>query len=240
MKKHLRVTGVLFAKEAKDILANKNVSYMLLLPPLFTALYRFVLQDMTPATILLVGTVTNFSMVPVCILSMTIAEEKEKNTLRTLMLANVTGGEFLLGKCLAAGLYTLAVNAVIFLLSGLPPAGLPLFLLLLAFGLLGVMALGALVGLVCRDQLSASMVGIPLIMFLMVTAMLQGQGGVWALLARLNPAQVFLTLFFRLTDVFPPEELYSIPWCVGVLAAWAVGGAAAFGLLYRRNGLDKG
>ena len=240
MNKHLRVTGVLFVKEAKDILVNKNVSYMLLLPLLFAALYRFVLRDMAPATILLVGTITNFSMVPVCVLSMTIAEEKEKNTLRTLMLANVTGGEFFLGKCLAVGLYTLLVNALAFLMAGLPAAGLPLFLLLLAFGLVGVMALGALVGLVCRDQMSASMMGIPLVMFLTAVPMLQDQGGVWTFLAKLNPAQVFLMLYFRLAGIMPPQPLYTVPWCVGVLAAWAVGGAAAFVLLYRRSGLDKG
>lgn len=240
MNKHLRVTGVLFAKEAKDLLANRNVSYMLLLPLLATALYRFVLPDMPPDSTLLIGFVTTLSMVPVCVLSMTIAEEKEKNTLRTLMLANVTGGEFLAGKCLTVGLCTLFLAGVAFLLAAGPLSALPLFLLLAAGGSMGILFLGALVGLSCRDQVSASMVGVPLELFLMVTALLEDLGGIWAVLARLNPAQVTMELYFRLTHAYPAEELYSAAWCVGVLAVWALAGIGAFVLVYRKKGIDEG
>ena len=92
MKKHLRVLRTLFVKDIVDMFKNPNVLLML-------------------------GVMMNLCLTPLSVLGMMIAEEKEKNTMRTLMLCNVTGGEFLAAKTLAVLAGTLLVDTVLFFLT---------------------------------------------------------------------------------------------------------------------------
>lgn len=69
----------------------------------------------------MLGVMMNLCLTPLSVLGMMIAEEKEKNTMRTLMLCNVTGGEFLAAKTLAVLAGTLLVDTVLFFLTGFGP-----------------------------------------------------------------------------------------------------------------------
>ena len=114
MKKHLRVLRTLFVKDIVDMFKNPNVLLMLALPLIFIVIYQFVDLGMSPAYLLMLGVMMNLCLTPLSVLGMMIAEEKEKNTMRTLMLCNVTGGEFLAAKTLAVLAGTLLVHGVVF------------------------------------------------------------------------------------------------------------------------------
>ena len=108
MKIQLRKVIALFKKDMKDTSKNVNVMILLVLPLLFTFLYQFIDlggEGMPKEFILFISVLMNLCLVPVSFLSMIIAEEKEKNTLRTLMLSNVSAGDFLLSKSLVTFLY---------------------------------------------------------------------------------------------------------------------------------------
>lgn len=147
MKKHLRVLRTLFVKDIVDMFKNPNVLLMLALPLIFIVIYQFVDLGMSPAYLLMLGVMMNLCLTPLSVLGMMIAEEKEKNTMRTLMLCNVTGGEFLAAKTLAVLAGTLLVDTVLFFLTGFGPAQLPVFLLVCTAGSITMLLLGGLTGI---------------------------------------------------------------------------------------------
>lgn len=167
MKKHLRVLRTLFVKDIVDMFKNPNVLLMLALPLIFIVIYQFVDLGMSPAYLLMLGVMMNLCLTPLSVLGMMIAEEKEKNTMRTLMLCNVTGGEFLAAKTLAVLAGTLLVDTVLFFLTGFGPAQLPVFLLVCTAGSMTMLLLGGLTGIVCRDQTSTGTIAGPLALIFM-------------------------------------------------------------------------
>ena len=178
MKKHLRVLRTLFVKDIVDMFKNPNVLLMLALPLIFIVIYQFVDLGMSPAYLLMLGVMMNLCLTPLSVLGMMIAEEKEKNTMRTLMLCNVTGGEFLAAKTLAVLAGTLLVDTVLFFLTGFGPVQLPVFLLVCTAGSMTMLLLGGLTGIVCRDQTSTGTIAGPLALVFMLPTMFAGMGGV--------------------------------------------------------------
>lgn len=238
MRQSLRAVWTIFKKEALDLVENINVSAMLALPVIFCLVFKLGIRIMDDFTILLVGMITTMALVPVTILSMTISEEKEKNTLRTLMLSGVTGGQFLWGKALAVGLWILVLNTVCFFIAGMPAATLPLFLAATLAAGLSMLFFGALVGILCRDQMSASTIGVPLQLILMISGMMSNLGGVFAAAAKFNPVYTGFVAYLKLAHPAAGSLPLSLGWCVGVMLAWTALTLGAFLLAYRKKGVD--
>ncbi|WP_288694098.1 ABC transporter permease, partial [uncultured Ruthenibacterium sp.] len=196
MKKHLRVLRTLFVKDIVDMFKNPNVLLMLALPLIFIVIYQFVDLGMSPAYLLMLGVMMNLCLTPLSVLGMMIAEEKEKNTMRTLMLCNVTGGEFLAAKTLAVLAGTLLVDTVLFFLTGFGPVQLPVFLLVCTAGSITMLLLGGLTGIVCRDQTSTGTIAGPLALVFMLPTMFAGMGGVLQKVASFVPTTATADLMF--------------------------------------------
>ena len=224
MKKHLRVLRTLFVKDIVDMFKNLNVLLMLALPLIFIVIYQFVDLGMSPAYLLMLG--------------MMIAEEKEKNTMRTLMLCNVTGGEFLAAKTLAVLAGTLLVDTVLFFLTGFGPAQLPVFLLVCTAGSITMLLLGGLPGIVCRDQTSTGTIAGPLALVFMLPTMFAGMGGVLQKVASFVPTTATADLMF-LGLGHQSWMGANVLWDVAVLAVWTAGSAGLFALAFRKKGVDN-
>lgn len=224
MKKHLRVLRTLFVKDIVDMFKNLNVLLMLALPLIFIVIYQFVDLGMSPAYLLMLG--------------MMIAEEKEKNTMRTLMLCNVTGGEFLAAKTLAVLAGTLLVDTVLFFLTGFGPAQLPVFLLVCTAGSITMLLLGGLTGIVCRDQTSTGTIAGPLALVFMLPTMFAGMGGVLQKVASFVPTTATADLMF-LGLGHQSWMGANVLWDVAVLAVWTAGSAVLFALAFRKKGVDN-
>ena len=113
-----RVMAV-FRKQLKDTLKNKEVLIQFLMFPVLSVIMSnaMTVPDM-PANFFVHMFATMYvGMAPLTCMSAVIAEEKEKNTLRVLMMSNVRGTEYLLG----LGAYVVAVcmaGSLIFGLQG--------------------------------------------------------------------------------------------------------------------------
>ena len=108
--------AALFRKDWKDTLKNGNFLLLCILPLGLSALYTFIDFGgfrMEPLFVLSIGLLMNLSLLPLSATSMMIAEEKEKYTLRTLMLSNVSATEFLLSKALVVFLLMQIVNLAV-------------------------------------------------------------------------------------------------------------------------------
>lgn len=103
-------------------------------------------------------------MVPMINMASIIAEEKEKNTLRVLMMANVKPIEYLIG----VGTYIFmicSVGIVVFgLIGGYGGTQLLKFVLILMLGLLVSIIMGSVVGILVKNQMSATAIGMPIAM----------------------------------------------------------------------------
>ena len=69
---------------------------------------------------LAIGTLMNISMMGIYVAAAALAEEKEKNTLRTLMTSSVNGLEFFLGSLIPVVLMTVLVNVICVFIVRLP------------------------------------------------------------------------------------------------------------------------
>lgn len=95
MKLRLHTLLVLMKKDIHMMFSNKNVIILILLPVGFCALYQFMFADVMQREgmegfILRLCEIVNLSALPLTGLAMMVAEEKEKHTLRVLMLSDVS------------------------------------------------------------------------------------------------------------------------------------------------------
>lgn len=158
--------------------------------------------------------------------------------MRTLMLCNVTGGEFLAAKTLAVLAGTLLVDTVLFFLTGFGPAQLLVFLLVCTAGSITMLLLGGLTGIVCRDQTSTGTIAGPLALVFMLPTMFAGMGGVLQKVASFVPTTATADLMF-LGLGHQSWMGANVLWDVAVLAVWTAGSAGLFALAFRKKGVDN-
>ena len=107
------------------------------------------------------------AMVPVALMGTIIAEEKEKNTLRTLMLNDVKPTEFLVSKVLLCMLFVMVDNVLIYFIIGLPIKTFIIYQLITLFTSVSLIFFGALIGLLSKNQMSAGLLSTPFMLVFM-------------------------------------------------------------------------
>ena len=166
----------LFAKDMKMISYNLFVISGLLVVPVVAFFFTLTADAPEPAIadlLLQMNILINGANI-ICVI---IAEEKEKHTLSVLIASTVSGVEFLAGKLLVTTLLTLASNVVLFLITGLGSI-MPIgpFILVTGAAILPAAAIGAIIGIACKTQASASSAVAPLMMLLVLLPMFLPQG----------------------------------------------------------------
>ena len=95
-----------------------------------------------------------------------IAEEKEKNTLRSLMLSPASLGDILIGKSLLVFVLSSVIVALTIYLLGYEPANLLLLSLALLLSTIFYIALGTFCGLFAKTLMEASLIILPVMVIL--------------------------------------------------------------------------
>ncbi len=222
----------LFQKDIKDALKNSQSMIMVVLPILFTLLYRYISlggEHMDQSFVMATGLLMNLSLIPISAMSMMIAEEKEKNTLRTLMLSNVSAGEFLISKALVIYLITQSVGLVIYFLSGAGAVSFIRFFFGTSFTCLCLMFFGAIIGIVSKNQMATGTMSAPFAMLLLIPAIFGQVDEGFAKYARFTPTYAMLQILGKEGSLWFP---------LAVLLAWAILAALLFSVIYRKKRLD--
>ena len=169
MNATLRRVKTLASKDLMDLFKNPTMFVVLLMPIGFMLLFRLVLGDASPSAgltgseleaanheiakyLLGSGLCMAVGMVVSMVLIYGIAEEKEKHTLRTLMLANVSAGEVAISKGAVALASVVCVSTACFFIAGGAPALLPAHLVLTVLGSVPIILVSLVLGLASRDQ----------------------------------------------------------------------------------------
>lgn len=221
----------LLRKDLKNDLRNGTTVLFLLLPIMFTVIYQSMglgEGGMPTAFVTVLCLLMNTCMFPISGTAMFIAEEKEKHTLRTLMLSNVSAGDFLLSKGIIAYSLTELVNLVIYAITR-PDISLPFYVLVTSLAVLCLMMLGAIVGIVSRNQMSTGVMASPLMLLMMLPAIFSMMNESIERVAQFTPTHALISLI--LGDG-------QMGFRFAVLIGWLILCGVLFAFVFRRNQLD--
>lgn len=166
---------VILQKQIKDTLKNKAVLIQFVMFPTmaFIMTNAVKIEGMPADFFVNMFGVMYIGMAPLIAMSAIISEEKEKNTLRVLMMADVTPAEYLVGTGSYVFLACMAGGAVFCALSECGTVReKALFLLIMAVGILASLVLGAAIGVGSANQMAATSVTVPVMMIFSFLPML--------------------------------------------------------------------
>ena len=243
MEAALRKTGALLGKDMKDLVKNPTVLLGCLLPVGFIALYSQTMGDASGEAadaahlqFLAMGLFMTVGVAGCMTALYTIAEEKEKHTLRTLMLANVSAAQVIASRAVVSLAAIVIAQAACFAVLRAPIDLLAPYLLLGILSGLPIVMLSLVLGLAARDQMTAGVYSIPLVLvaFLPLFAPLNET------LAKVTPycpTGGVLELLVLAADgaLFTADALQPL----AVTFAWIAVGAAVLALLYKRLARDN-
>ncbi|MGZ7445500.1 ABC transporter permease subunit [Paenibacillus sp. TH7-28] len=151
----LKRVRAIFVKDYKEFSRNYAVSIMLIFPIIFAFPFRGA-GPLLPGAI---GLVLNLSFVILTSFAQAclIAEEKERNTLRSLMMTPATTLDVLIGKSALVFVMSAVVLAIATYIMGYKPASIGAFVTAIIFSIILYTAAGTICGLFSKTLLDASL-----------------------------------------------------------------------------------
>lgn len=155
---NMKKVAAIFKKQVKDTFKNKEVLIQFMMFPVIAIIMQKSIQiENMPRNYFVILFATMYiGMSPLMSMSSIMAEEKEKNTLRVLLMSNVKAGEYLLG----VGSYIFficMIGSLVFALAGeYSGTDFLIFLFIMALGILISMLIGAGIGTLSKNQMSAT------------------------------------------------------------------------------------
>lgn len=191
--------------------------------------------DMT-GYFLSLGILMNVCMTGVYCVAACLAEEKEKNTLRTLMTSSVNGLEFFLGSLIPVILLMVVVNALCVLISGFSMNGIEWLCYMMITTISSTIGaiIGMIFGIFAKNQMSAGTMTTPLLMLLMLIPMFSHINQVIETISNYLFTGVIMNFIEHVTmkvSLINPLELT-------VLLIELVLSVLAFLVLYKKNGFE--
>lgn len=164
MNVSIKRVRAIFVKDYKEFSRNYAVSIMMTVPILFAILFRSAGAALPGA----IGFMLNISyvLVPCFMQACLIAEEKERNTLRSLMMTPATTTDVLIGKSSLVFIMSSVVMGLSVYLFGFEPASLWAFLTANLLSMIFYIAAGTICGLFSKTILEASLSILPVSLIL--------------------------------------------------------------------------
>jgi len=226
---------VIFTKQLKDTLKNKAVLIQFILFPVMAV----IMENSIPMDAMPMPEhffVTMFSsmfvgMAPLVSIASIIAEEKEQNTLRALMMSNVTPIQYLLG----IGFYVLFIcmlsSTAFGLCGGYHGMEFVQFLLFMALGICISILIGAIIGSISKNQMAATSLTVPVMMVFSFLPMLAMFNDTIAKVAKFAYSQQIYLLISNIGNTTPEAKN------ILILSVNAVISLVLFFVAYIKKGL---
>ena len=253
MNAAMRKTGALLAKDFADLFKNPTLLVVCLLPIAFMALYSFMIGDAAGGSDLtaeqqeavdpvisqfMLGSSLCMTLGMVCTMTVLYgtAEEKEKRTLRTLMLANVGASQVVASKAVVALVASTVVNAVCFFVAGGEPGMLGAYLALGVVGSLPVILFSLVLGLASRDQMTAGVYSVPVLLMALVPMFGMANETIEKASHWLPTGGVYDLIGLAMDGRLLSQDALAP---LGVTLAWIVVGAVVFAALFKKLARDN-
>ncbi len=226
----------IFLKQCKDTLKNKAVLIQFLMFPAMALLMENAIptdaMPMPEHFIAKLFAVMYIGMAPLVSTASIIAEEKEQNTLRVLMMSNVSPIQYLSGVGFYVGLLCMLGALVFGLCIDYSGPEFAHFLLIMTIGILISILLGGIIGICSKNQMAATSLFVPVMLVFSFLPMLSMFNETIAKVAKFLYSQQVFLLINRIGETAPETENIVIPAVNGLLAL------ALFLLAYYKKQLD--
>lgn len=200
MKNH--ICAILW-KQLKDTLKNKVILIQFLMFPCMTVVMEnsISIGGMPEHFFANLFAIMYVGMAPLTAMSAIISEEKEKNTLRVLHMCNVKSIEYLLGNAIYIVFICMIGSLIIGLAGGYTGIELCIFMLIMFFGHIISVLLGAAIGGFSKNQMMATSISVPVMMILSFLPMISVFNDTVKKIARLFYSQQLYLLINYLNKI---------------------------------------
>lgn len=151
----LKRARAIVVKDYKEFSRNYAVSIMLIFPIILALLLRSAGSTLPGVFALLLN--LSFVLIPCFVQACLIAEEKERNTLRSLMMTPATPMDVLIGKSTLVFVMSVVVLAAATYLIGHKPVHIGAFVVAVTLSIILYTAAGTICGLFSKTVLEASL-----------------------------------------------------------------------------------
>lgn len=227
----------LFKLGIEDLCKNMNVFIYIIIPIGFALLYSNM-DLLGKEYIFSLCVLLMLAMVPVALMGTIIAEEKEKNTLRTLMLNDVKATEILFAKALICMLFVVIDNLLMFFIIGLSMEHFLLYQLVCLFVGIAVILFGAVVGLLAKNQMSAGLLSLPF-MFLLMAPLFTGmvQSDIFSKISSFLPTDAMMEILDHIAK--GTMTISNVGSSFLIILVWLAGSIVLFNIVYKKVGVDN-
>ena len=228
----MRNVVTIVKKQLKDTLKNKTVLIQFVMFPVLTLIFEHAIsiKDMPDMFFAKLFSVMYMGMAPLTAVAAIISEEKEKNTLRVLMMANVKPWEYLTG----VGIYvwTICMAGAGVIATSFPAKDIPFYLAVMAAGFIISIAVGACVGIFAPNQMVSTSMVLPVMLVFSFAPMLAMFNDKIEKIARIFYTQQIRVLLNNMTfDGIKPENF-------AIVAVNALLAIILFFAAFKKKGLE--
>lgn len=163
-----------FIKQILDTVKNKTVFIQFLMFPVLAIIMENAvkIEDMPEHFFAKLFAVMFIGMAPLSCMSAIISEEKEKNTLRALMMSSVKPWQYLVSVGAYIFIMCMFGTAVFAVLTEYSGAELAMFIFCVSFGIILSELIGAAIGIFSKNQMTATSLTLPVMMVFSFSPML--------------------------------------------------------------------
>lgn len=223
---------IIIKKQLKDTIKNKTILIQFILFPIMTIIMEnaIMLEGMPELFFTKLFSIMYIGMAPITSVAAIISEEKEKNTLRVLMMANVRPWQYLMG----VGIYVWAICMLgaCVMATGLSADKIAFYMIMMGSGFIISIIAGACIGIYAKNQMAATSIVMPGMMILAFAPMLAMFNEKIAKFAKILYTEQFKEML----------ETMSFDGIVGQSVAIVIVNAvvliALFEIAYQRKGLE--
>lgn len=221
-------------KQIKDTLKNKTILIQFVMFPALTLIMENAvkLNDMPEHFFATLFAVMYMGMAPLTAMASIISEEKEKNTLRVLRMANVKPAEYLVGVGIYIWVICMMGACVIGFAGKYSGSGLCKFLCIMGVGMLVSVLIGAAIGTWSKNQMMATSITVPVMMVFSFLPMLSMFNDGIAKIAKVTYSQQIHILINQVEQMNLKFEQ------AGVIIVNMVIAVVLFAAAYRKTGLE--
>lgn len=166
--------AAVFKKQLIDTPKNKTILIFFLMLPIMTLIMNNAVKidGLSENYFVYMFAPMFAAMAPLMSMQAIVSEEKEKNTLRVLLMSNVKPHEYLLGVGGYVWLCCMAGTGIICLAGSFKGREAVAFMAAMGVGLLCSLLIGAAIGTWSSGQMSATSLGLPIMLVFMLLPML--------------------------------------------------------------------
>ncbi len=198
----MKEIAAVFLKQINETVKNKTVLIQFLMFPILTLIMEntIKIEGMPEHFFAKLFAVMFVGMAPLTCVASIISEEKEKNTLRALVMSNVKPYQYLIGISLYVWLMCMFGVFILAWSSGLQHTDFMMFVIFLALGIIVSEIIGAIIGIVCHNQMSATSITVPVMMIFSFLPMLSLFNNTIKAIARFTYSQQISLLISEISN----------------------------------------